>query len=226
VPAGITAIVEEVYKTVLSRRNNALNNMEELARIHSQGNVEGFRRDLMDYLEKSDWFDFLEEIALNQNNASHSWHQVVEEITESLQWRGILGDCRRLRNDYPDSPDLKVLTAIGRITSDGSVPDAINDIVSALDSINDRLGTKEASEQAVLVVDSLIHLDGDVEYACRSILLAILDRADYIEPKALIELSENLGEEFDSEETLLTCMAVTGHALARFARINAEEALF
>ena len=221
IPAGIRAVVEQVYADIKARRLAARKTMNEVARDFDG---DPFRQELLAYLTKSEFEEQLLRIVKEERNDPEAWQDILDRVHTPLHWRSVLGDCRRLRNDYPDSVALLMLSCIGRIATSGNETDATSDAVSALRSIATRYGVRAAELQAEELLEAIARLDGDTGNGSSALLLAMAREA-VISPTALISLCLNEQARRIDATSRPSLIVALGFAVARAASEVPNEVL-
>jgi RecQ family ATP-dependent DNA helicase len=113
-----TALVRYIYETIEKRRRRALAQMLQVARDAVRLATDGpdsFRRQLLAYLEESEFTQPVEALARRIEPAD--WFAVLKRVAGMDGIVKLLGACRRRLEDSPSHPGLLLLAGICRTTS-------------------------------------------------------------------------------------------------------------
>jgi ATP-dependent DNA helicase RecQ len=106
----VRVMLEFVYEAIEKKRRLAMFHMAEAADTSSTN--ETFRTQLLDYLEKSEFTQQLEDIAKKMDPLE--WVNLASKVEDFDSASHLRGGCRRSRESYPDHPGLLLLSAFSR----------------------------------------------------------------------------------------------------------------
>lgn len=129
------ALIEFVYDVVERGRRQALSEMLRVCRTaNSDAEI---RRGLLQYLERSQFSEILEEIVNAERAGCIRIRDVFAEVASQLDASELRAQCGRMLNDYPDQPAVRILLAGAEGLSEAVNEKAVIDNVAA--AINDGL---------------------------------------------------------------------------------------
>ena len=146
------AMVDYVYDSIERKRRQASRTMLELARKGAR-DPEGFRRDLMLYLQASERFTHhLEDLA--RVGPPQKWRDLVSQTTGEDEIRELHGACQRILESFPTDPGLLAISAVSRLdpTSD-EIERSSEDFKASLVRWEELFNQREAADQGHLLCD-------------------------------------------------------------------------
>jgi len=106
----IRVMLEFVYEEIEKKRRRAILHMAEVADTSSDG--ESFRTQLLDYLEKSEFTEQLEDIA--KRTEPMEWVKIATQVKDIDSSMHLRSGCQRALESYPDHPGLLLLSAYSK----------------------------------------------------------------------------------------------------------------
>ena len=107
----LRVFLEFVYEEIEKKRRRAIFNMAEVADAYS--NSESFRNELLNYLEKSQFTQLLNEIS--KKLAPMEWVDIALKVEDVDSANHLLGGCRRALESNPEHPGLIFLNAFSKL---------------------------------------------------------------------------------------------------------------
>lgn len=155
------AMVDYVYDEIERKRRQASRTMLELARKGSR-DPEGFRTDLMLYLQASERFtQSLEELA--RSVRPQSWSDLITNTTGLEELRELHGACQRVLESFPTHPGLLVLSALTRLSpTPDEVGRSVEDLKASLGRWEELFTRNEAISQGHLACQLVRRIDKEL----------------------------------------------------------------
>lgn len=161
------AMVEYVYESIERKRRQASRQMLELARKGAT-DPEGFRRDLMLYLQASERFTHnLEDLA--QSPRPHDWKLLVTQTIGHDEIRELHGACQRVLESFPTHPGLLAISAVTRLApTEDEIQRSIEDFNASLARWDEMFTRQEAINQGHLMCSLASRIDPGLAEPLRS----------------------------------------------------------
>ncbi len=111
------ALIDFIYAKIEKRRRRAIGEMLLTAREAATLGPEQFRKQLLEYLEESEFTKPVLEIATQSQINPHDWFKVLSQVTGVDGISKLLGACRRQLEESPSHPGLLIMAGLCRIAS-------------------------------------------------------------------------------------------------------------
>lgn len=107
-----TVLTHFIYERLVKRRRRAIGQMLQVARVGTRSKEE-FRRQLLAYLEESEFTPLVAEAAATDDIGV--WLSVIEKVMDQTDLEKLVGACRRELEENPSHPGLLLMAGLGSL---------------------------------------------------------------------------------------------------------------
>ena len=163
-------LIDYIYEKIEKRRRRAMGQMLQTARDAASLGPQEFRKQLLAYLEESEFTEPVTELSTRMN--PEEWFKVLSQVTGIDGITKLLGACRRQLENFPSHPGLLLLSGLCR-TASPNPQQGIQDIRGSFTAL--RRTSLDAQHRAQTIEQLMLHVERLVPSQLDAVLYAILE---------------------------------------------------